>query len=127
MISKVYTSCSLESNVHTAKRTCPVCGAQFYPKSVQNFICSRTCWEENKFRQQECEQNRPFTSSTVYLIHKYYTEGDSIEEIMEVTGRSRTSVLNALTKELSKKEKDLIARHLILKSPTACLKGGKKI
>lgn len=125
MITKLSTGCVAENPPPAQKRICPVCGTAFYPKSIQNHICSRACREENKFRLQESQQNRPFTSSTVYLIHKYYTEGDSIEDIMDITGRSRSSVIKALTQNINQNQKNLINRYLIVKLPMQTDKGGK--
>lgn len=98
-------------------RICDVCGRLFAPASIRNTICSSECREEQAFRKSAEQQNRPFTPLTVYLVHKYFTEGDSVDEISELLGRSRENVLEALTRELSPLEEKKLNACLIPRKP----------
>lgn len=80
---------------------CLTCGKAFAPYNGNHKYCSSKCRPSKQKPVKPVKpkggKNRPYTPDTVWLICKWFGEGLSIGQIMQILGRSRQSVVNALT------------------------------
>lgn len=96
----------------------PKCGKMFEPNCHRQIYCCRKCRVQvtNENYRKRVERvpfikggtNRPFTESTVYLIHKWYREGMSRKAIANMLQRDIKQIEYALLTPLSEGEKTLI-------------------
>lgn len=79
---------------------CLTCGKAFAPYNRNHKYCSSKCRPSKQKPVKPVKpkggKNRPYTPDTVWLICKWFGEGLSIGQIMQILGRSRQSVVNAL-------------------------------
>lgn len=79
---------------------CLTCGKEFAPYNGNHKYCSKPCYPSRQKHltapNPKGGKNRPYTPDTVWLICKWFGEGLSVKAIMEILGRSRQSVVNAL-------------------------------
>lgn len=76
---------------YTETISCNVCGKPF-ERSFGQIVCP----ECEKDREKSL--NRIFTKDTVFLVCKWYNEGDSVRKIASVLKRSEENVRLALKK-----------------------------
>ena len=95
-----------KSRVNLNSKICPICGSVFVPKLETQTYCSEECMAKSP------EANREFYPGTVLLLHKWYRGGDTIDDLMELTGRSREHILIALSQKLSEEEEKIIEKSL---------------
>ena len=100
------------------------CGNWFVPKNAKQKYCCRKCCmsvhnrADNKRRRLQkaaeppLDLNRPYTSDTVYLIHKWHREGMKVEEIAEMLVRSVENVQAALRKPLTYSQEKTMEEYL---------------
>ena len=89
------------------KVVCVICGKVFYQAYTDTQTCSSNCRNQllklNRMEKNP-HANREFYPGTVGLIHKWYQGGDTVEDIMMITERSRENVLEALATPLTPAE-----------------------
>ena len=100
------------------------CGKYFEynPARKQIYCCSKCRQEANhrkrnrkrEYRKREPAPgpNRPYTTDTVYLIHKWHREGMKVEEIAGMLMRSVENVQAALEKPLTRSQEKIISEYL---------------
>lgn len=93
------------------KMKCKECGEQFIPKSRNNVFCCSSCKSEyyyRKYSKYEAKQtysydlDRPYTSDTIFLIHKYKAEGMKEKQIADLLNRSVKNVMAALEQPITR-------------------------
>ena len=99
----------------------PKCGEMFEPKNGKQIYCCDKCrrYVHNLRHRERVKRipfvkggtNRPFTTDTVYLIHKWYIEGMSREVIAEILQRDIKQINEALLTPLSTQEKIMIQKY----------------
>lgn len=93
----------------------PRCGRMFEPTRGhpnQKFCCVEC--SQHYYYLQRCETkgncrdsyDRPLTRTTVYLVHKWFSEGMTLTEIAKITGSSMGRILKAYKVPLTEKEKE---------------------
>lgn len=95
------------------ERQCVICGKTFGTNWKEAQTCSAECRNRLLIAQRINRKegaNREFYPGTVALIHKWYAGGDTVEEIMEQTERSRERVLEALATPLTPLEQSGIEK-----------------
>lgn len=71
---------------------CNVCGKAFeYDNSASCIMVCSECKGD-----KEKALNRVFNNDTPFLVYKWYTEGDSIEKIARILGRSEANIIKAI-------------------------------
>ncbi len=97
------------------QKTCVICGRNFETNWREAQTCSTEC--KNRLltvsriaRKQEAQ--REFYPGTIALIHKWFAGGDTIEEIMELTQRSRDRILEALATPLTPLEEENLEKGI---------------
>lgn len=104
-----------ERRGETEKKICAVCGKEFKPKNHRMAYCSAKCRDLDLKRGATIRgEDRPFTSSTVYLVHKYNEEGMNVEEIASLLYRSVASIIKALETPITESEKRSIEYYKII-------------
>lgn len=104
------------------KKQCQLCGAWFTynPKIPWKKYCSKECLKKATAEGRKTgysagnpeSLNRPYTTDTVYLIHKWRREGMSVEEIAGLLMRSEENVREALRRPLTSEQEETMSEYL---------------
>lgn len=78
---------------HKESVTCNVCGKRFERNHGYGSIICPDCYGD-----KQKSLNRIFTKDTVFLVCKWYNEGDSIKRIARALNRSEENIRLALRK-----------------------------
>lgn len=109
-------------------KKCAKCGRYFKVKTggASRQYCSEKCYSSAYYEKQKNayterlekspSKNREFTPDTVYLIHKWSTEGWSTKEIAYILARSMQSVQKALDTPITRVQKNTIKEYLYPKN-----------
>lgn len=84
-----------KKNTPMKRIVCTICGRIF---TVPNSSGAVRCTEcRKKYRHnKDITLNRPFTKDTVFLVCKWYGEGNTVSELADLLNRSESNIEKAL-------------------------------
>lgn len=91
-------------------RICPVCGKEFYNRDRK--YCSDECLDDATFLKN-IDQNRPFTHDTVWLVKKWYCEGESVHSLSRILGRPESVIEGIIGGEYDEYEREAIENPIL--------------
>lgn len=84
-----------KKNTPMKRIVCTICGRSFTVPNSSGAVKCPECRNKCK-SNKDTRLNRPFTRDTVFLVCKWYSEGNTVSELADLLRRSEGNIEKAL-------------------------------